>query len=129
MVALRHTDHVGFERVAVDFAGTLPPRIQVVEFDAALRRVRVVFDQPRPARATAPVQLDVVSGTVRSVVFVVDADRTYVDVFTNQAVDASAFRLANVAFNDGSARGVVVIDVVPSSNPPSSGGPTTTASG
>ncbi|MEY2420576.1 MAG: hypothetical protein QOI95_643 [Acidimicrobiaceae bacterium] len=113
MVGLRHDGYVGFERVSVDFGDTLPPRIQTVETDVALGRIRVVLDQPRPTEATAPERLDVASAVVRSVFFVVDADRTYVDVFTNQAADAFAFRLANVAFKDGSTRSVIVIDVVP----------------
>jgi hypothetical protein len=129
MVALRQSAHVGFERVAVDFGDTLPPRVQAVEPDAALGRIRVVLDQPRPTKAQAPVRLDVPDGVVASVFFVVDADRTYVDVFTEQAVDAIVFRLGNVAFTDGSVRGSVVIDIVPSATAGTWGGAAVIGSG
>ncbi|MEY2451904.1 MAG: molecular chaperone DnaK [Acidimicrobiaceae bacterium] len=129
MVALRHGTHVGFERVAVDFGDVLPPRIQSVEPDATLGRIRVVLDQPRPTEASAPVRLDVGSSIVTSVFYVVDAGRTYVDVFTNEAVEPIAFRLGNVAFKDGSAKGIVVIDVVPSTQAVSWGGQATIGSG
>jgi hypothetical protein len=114
MVALRYGDHTGFERVAVDFKDPLPPRIRSVEADAAHGRVRVFLDQPRPTEATAPARLDVDSPVVRSVFYVVDADQTYVDIYTKQIVDPLAFRLGEVAFKDGSVKGIVVVDVVPS---------------
>lgn len=129
MAALRHGKHVGFERVAVDFADVLPPRIQTVEPDAALGRIRVVLDQPRPTAASAPVRLDVASGIVTSVFYVVDAARTYVDVYTSAAVEPIAFRLGNVAFKDGSVKGIVVIDIVPSTDSGTWGGHATIGSG
>jgi hypothetical protein len=116
MVALRHGEHDGFDRVAVDFGDVLPPRIQSVEPDAALGRIRVVLDAPRPTEAAAAVRLDVDAPIVTSVFYVVDATRTYVDVYTKQTVDPIAFRLGNVAFKDGSVKGIVVIDVVPPAN-------------
>jgi hypothetical protein len=129
MVALRHGEHVGFDRVAIDFQDTLPPRIQSVEPDAALGRVRVVLDPPRPTEATSAVRLDVDAGIVTSVFYVVDAGKTYVDVFTKQLVDPSAFRLGNVAFKDGSVKGIVVIDLVPPSNTTPWGGVAAIGSG
>ncbi len=129
MVALRHGAHTGFERVAVDFGDVLPPRIQSVTPDAVLGRVRVVLDQPRPTAATAPVRLDVGTGVVTSVFYVVDATETYVDVYTKQAVDPVAFRLGSVAFKDGSVKGIVVIDVVPPSNASAWGGQANVGSG
>jgi hypothetical protein len=129
MVALRHGTHVGFDRVAVDFGDVLPPRIQSVEPDVALGRIRVVLDQPRPTQAAGPVRLDVPSGVVTSVFYVVDATRTYVDVFTNEAAEPIAFRLGNVAFKDGTVKGIVVIDIVPAAHPGPWGGQATIGSG
>ena len=129
MVALRHGTHVGFDRVAVDFGDVLPPRIQSVEPDAALGRIRVVLDQPRPTEASAPARLDVATGVVTSVFYVVDGGRTYVDVFTKEPVEPIAFRLGNVAFKDGTVKGIVVIDIVPSTKADTWGGQATIGSG
>ena len=129
MVALRHGGHTGFERVAVDFKDVLPPRIQSVTPDPVLGRVRIVLDQPRPTEAAAPVRLDVSNSVVTSVFYVVDANETYIDVFTKETVDPVAFRLGNVAFKDGSVKGIVVIDVVPPSNATPWGGQAAIGSG
>jgi hypothetical protein len=50
-------------------------------------------------------------------------------VFTKQLVDPSAFRLGNVAFKDGSVKGIVVIDLVPPSNTTPWGGVAAIGSG
>jgi hypothetical protein len=114
MLALRHESHVGFERVSVDFEDHLPPLVESVTPDRTAGRVRVVFDEPRPMKAIGATTLTVDgSSPVSRVQFVVDADRTYVDIYTKLAADALSFRLGDVAFDDGSRRGVVVVDVVP----------------
>jgi hypothetical protein len=122
MVALRHGGHEGFERVAIDFKDPLPPRISSIEAKTDSGLVRVYLDNPRPTAADGAVRIDVDAPLVTNVFYVVDAGLTWVDIWTKQAVDPIAFRLGNVAFKDGTSKGLVVVDVIPATKPGPWGG-------
>jgi hypothetical protein len=123
MVALRHGNHDGFERVAIDFRDPIPPKVKGVQQKDDLGVVRVFLDNPLPTQADGAVRVDVDNGPlVASMYYVVDAGVTWVDVYTKQPADAITFRLASVAFKDGSTRGIVVADIVPADGPTPWGG-------
>jgi hypothetical protein len=118
MLGLRQSTHTGFDRISIDFGDSLPPAIESVAPDASHGRIRVGLGPPRPTEARGTSTLVVPRAPVVSTAFyVVDRDDTYVDIYTKVAADPLAFRLADVAFTDGSRRGVIVVDLVAGSGP------------
>jgi hypothetical protein len=109
--AIRHGQRNGYERIAVDFAGTLPAKVSRIERREDLGAIRVFFADPAPVAGEGVPRLHVDSGLISDVFLVHDGDETFVDVFTKGVADAVTFGLANAIGSDGNPKGILAIDV------------------